>query len=145
MEFMPVSLEELKEKGIEQPDFVLVTGDAYVDHPSFGAAIIGRVLEKHGYSVGIIAQPDWHDLESFNTFGQPRYGFFVAGGNIDSMVCHYTVAKKKRTKDFYSPGGEFGLRPDRAPIVYANKIRELYKDSPIILGGIEASLRRLSH
>ncbi|MDR2903325.1 MAG: YgiQ family radical SAM protein [Clostridiales bacterium] len=145
MAFMPVCLSELKEKGIDRPDFVLVTGDAYVDHPSFGAAIIGRVLEKHGYSVGMIAQPDWNNDDSFAVFGKPRYGFFVAGGNIDSMVCHYTVAKKKRTKDFYSPGGAFGLRPDRAPVVYANKIRALYKDSPIILGGIEASLRRLAH
>ncbi|MDL2248073.1 YgiQ family radical SAM protein [Tyzzerella sp. OttesenSCG-928-J15] len=145
MAFLPVTIEELHEKGVEQADYIIVSGDAYVDHPSFGAAIIGRLLESFGNTVGIIAQPDWKDVESFKALGKPKYGFMVTGGNIDSMVNHYTVAKKRRSTDSYSPGGKGDLRPDRATIVYSNKIKEAYKDAFIILGGIEASLRRLSH
>ena len=145
MPFLPVTLAELHHAGIEAPDFVLVTGDAYVDHPSFGAALIGRLLEKDGFSVAILAQPDWKDPESFTAFGRPRLGFLVTAGNIDSMVNHYTVAKKPRTKDAYSPGARAGLRPDRAAIVYGNAIRAVYKDIPLILGGLESSLRRFSH
>ena len=145
MNFLPVTMEEMNARGVSQADYILVSGDAYVDHPSFGAAIIGRLLESMGYSVGIIAQPDWNNIESFKIFGKPKYAFLVTGGNIDSMVNHYTVAKKPRSSDTYSPGGKAGLRPDRATIVYSNKIREAYKDSYIVLGGIEASLRRLSH
>lgn len=145
MDYLPITREDMKKRGIEQLDFILVSGDAYVDHPSFGAAIISRLLESHGYTVGIISQPDWKSLESFKVLGTPRLAFMVTGGNIDSMVNHYTVAKKLRSKDSYSPGGKMGLRPDRTTIVYGNKLREAYKDVPIILGGIEASLRRLSH
>lgn len=143
--FLPISIDDMKERGWEQLDFVLVTGDAYVDHPSFGAAVIGRILENRGYKVGIIAQPDWENNASFKALGRPRLGFLVTSGNIDSMVNHYTVAKKKRNDDLYSPGGRSGYRPDRATIVYSNKIKEIYSDVPIILGGIEASLRRFSH
>lgn len=133
-------------RGIETPDFVYVIGDAYVDHPSFGAAIVSRVLESAGYSVCIIAQPDWHSCEDFKRFGRPRLGFLVTSGNIDSMVNHYTAAKKRRNTDFYSPGGKAGCRPDRAVIVYCNRIREAYgRDVPVIIGGIEASLRRFAH
>ena len=144
-EFLPVTMEECRERGIEQPDFVYVCGDAYVDHSSFGAAIICRLLESRGYSVGMIAQPDWKDPESIQVFGEPRLGFLVSAGNMDSMVNHYTVSKKHRQKDAYSPGGEMGHRPDRAVIVYGNLIRRTYKKTPIILGGIEASLRRMGH
>lgn len=144
-EFLPVTMEECRERGIEQPDFVYVCGDAYVDHSSFGAAIICRLLESRGYSVGMIAQPDWKDPESIQVFGEPRLGFLVSAGNMDSMVNHYTVSKKHRQKDAYSPGGEMGHRPDRAVIVYGNLIRRIYKKTPIILGGIEASLRRMGH
>lgn len=143
--FLPMTKEEMTERGWEQPDFVYVSGDAYVDHPSFGAAIITRVLENRGFKVCIIAQPDWHDVEAFKVFGMPRLGFLVSSGNIDSMVNHYTVAKRKRHKDLYSNNGEGGHRPDRAVIVYSQKIREAYKEATIIIGGIEASLRRLSH
>ncbi len=136
---------ELKERGWDSLDFIIISGDAYVDHPSFGAAIIGRVLEHEGFRVGIIAQPDWRHLEDFRRLGRPNLAFLITAGNIDSMVNHYTVAKRKRRGDLYSPGGKDGLRPDRATIVYANKAREAYKDVPIILGGIEASLRRLAH
>ena len=142
--FLPVTRKELEEKGIWQPDFVYISGDAYVDHPSFGAAIITRLLESQGYSVGVIAQPDWRKKESIAVFGEPRLGFLVSAGNMDSMVNHYTVAKKHRKQDAYSPGGQMGLRPDRAVTVYGNLIRQTYKDTPVILGGIEASLRRLS-
>ncbi|MCI1960016.1 MAG: YgiQ family radical SAM protein [Clostridia bacterium] len=135
----------MKERGWEQPDFVYVCGDAYVDHPSFGAAIICRLLESRGYKVCFLAQPDWKSTDDFKRFGEPRLGFLVSSGNIDSMVNHYTVAKKKRSQDLYSPGGKSGMRPDRADIVYCNKIREVYKEANIIIGGIEASLRRLSH
>ncbi|MCI8341926.1 MAG: YgiQ family radical SAM protein [Firmicutes bacterium] len=145
MAFLPVTHEEMTELGWEKPDFVYVCGDAYVDHPSFGAAIICRLLEKHGFKVCFLAQPDWKNVEDFKRFGLPRLGFLVSSGNIDSMVNHYTVAKKRREKDYYSPGGKMGLRPDRAVIVYCNKIREAYKYVPIIIGGVEASLRRLAH
>lgn len=143
--FLPATLEELKVLGISQPDFVYVIGDAYVDHPSFGPAIIGRVLESHGYSVAIISQPDWKDKTSIQRYGEPRLAFLVSAGNMDSMVNHYSVSKKRRRTDAYTPGGEMGKRPDRAAIVYSNLIRQTYKKTPIILGGIEASLRRLAH
>lgn len=143
--FLPVTKEEMEARGIWQPDFVYICGDAYVDHPSFGAAIITRLLESRGYSVGMIAQPDWRKKESIAVFGKPRLGFLVSAGNMDSMVNHYTVAKKHRKQDAYSPGGKMGLRPDRAVTVYSNLIRQTYKHTPIILGGIEASLRRLAH
>lgn len=145
MAFLPVNRHEMLERGWDQVDFVYVCGDAYVDHPSFGAAIITRLLEAHGYRVGFIAQPDWHDPASMTVFGEPRLGFLVSAGNMDSMVNHYTVAKHHRTSDFYSPGGEMGLRPDHASVVYGNLIRRTYKKTPIVLGGIEASLRRLAH
>ena len=141
MSFLPVSKKEAK----GQVDFVYVIGDAYVDHPSFGHAIISRVLQSHGYSVGIIAQPDFRNSESITEFGEPRLGFLVSGGNMDSMVNHYSVSKKHRKTDAYTPGGEMGKRPDRAVIVYGNLIRQQYKKTPIIIGGIEASLRRLAH
>lgn len=143
--FLPVSREEMLERGWEQPDFVYVSGDAYVDHPSFGAAIITRVLEAKGYKVVVLSQPRWDSTRDFKRFGKPRLGFFVSSGNIDSMVAHYTVAKKRRRTDAYSPGGKIGLRPDRAVIVYCQKIREAYGGVPIIIGGLEASLRRFAH
>jgi uncharacterized radical SAM protein YgiQ len=135
----------MEEAGLTQVDFVYVCGDAYVDHPSFGSAIISRVLWAHGYSVGMICQPDWKDDRSIDVFGQPRLGFLVSSGNMDSMVNHYTVNKKRRHQDAYTPGGEAGKRPDRAVTVYCNLIRHLYKKTPIIIGGIEASLRRMGH
>ncbi len=143
--FLPISFDEVKERGWNYVDFVYVNGDAYVDHPSFGAAIITRVLEAKGFKVGFLAQPDWRSKNDFMRFGRPRYGFFVSSGNIDSMVAHYTAAKKRRNNDAYSPGGKTGLRPDRAVIVYCNRIREAYGDIPIIIGGLEASLRRFAH
>lgn len=143
--FLPVTKEDMAERGWEQADFVYVSGDAYVDHPAFGAAIISRVLEKEGFKVAFLAQPDWRSDGDFKRFGRPRLGFLVSSGNIDSMVAHYTAAKKKRSSDYYSPGGKMGLRPDRAVIVYCNKIREIYGDIPIIIGGLEASLRRFAH
>ena len=136
---------EMRDRGWDAVDFVYVVGDAYVDHPSFGCAIIARLLEANGYRVGIIAQPDWRDPKSIDVFGEPRLGFLVSSGNMDSMVNHYTVAKKRRKTDAYSPGGKMGLRPDHACVVYGNLIRRTYKKTPIILGGIEASLRRLAH
>ncbi|MBR4658163.1 MAG: YgiQ family radical SAM protein [Clostridia bacterium] len=143
---LPMSARELKEIfGADEPDFVIVTGDAYIDHPSFGTAIIGRVLQSRGYSVGIIAQPDWHNCEGFKRFGRPKYAFMVNAGNMDSMVNHYTSSKKRRSIDNYSPGGKMGLRPDRAVTVYCNRIREAYGSVPIVIGGIEASLRRFAH
>ncbi|MHB9922564.1 YgiQ family radical SAM protein [Clostridium botulinum] len=145
IDFLPISKEDLKKRNIDVLDFIIVTGDAYVDHPSFGTAIIGRVLEREGFTVGIIAQPNWNNIEDFKKLGKPKYGFLVNSGNIDSMVNHYTASKKKRHDDFYSPGGKSGYRPDRAVIVYCNKIKEAFKDSPIIIGGIEASLRRFAH
>ena len=144
-DFLPVTKKEMIKRGWEQVDFVYLTGDAYVDHPSFGAAIISRLLESRGYRVGVIPQPDWRHKESVQVFGEPRLGFLVTAGNMDSMVNHYTVSKKHRQKDAYSPGGEMGLRPDMPTVVYSNLIRQTYKKTPIILGGIEASLRRLSH
>lgn len=143
--FLPVSKEDMQERGIQQLDFVFVIGDAYVDHPSFGHAIISRVLEAHGYSVGIISQPDWKDDSSITKLGEPRLGFLVMSGNMDSMVNHYTVSKKRRSKDAYTPGGVRGKRPDYADVVYCNLIRRTYKKTPVIVGGIEASLRRLAH
>lgn len=143
--FLPVTKEDMTARGWEQADFVYVSGDAYVDHPAFGAAIITRVLENAGFKVAFLAQPDWRKAKDFERFGRPRLGFLVSSGNIDSMVAHYTAAKKKRSSDYYSPGGKFGLRPDRAVIVYCNKIREIYGDVPIIIGGLEASLRRFAH
>lgn len=143
--FLPISKEDMLERGIEQLDFVYVIGDAYVDHPSFGPAIISRILEDNGYSVGIIAQPDWKNEESITVLGKPRLGFLICGGNMDSMVNHYFVSKKPRPTDAYTPGGKTGKRPDHAVTVYGNLIRRVYKDTPIIIGGIEASLRRLAH
>ena len=143
--FLPISKEDMKSRGIEQLDFVYVIGDAYVDHPSFGHAIISRMLDSYGYSVGIISQPDWKDEASISVLGEPKYGFLVMGGNMDSMVNHYSVSKKRRAKDSFTPGGEMGKRPDYATVVYCNLIRRKYKNTPIIVGGIEASLRRLSH
>lgn len=144
-DFLPVNKKEMEERGWDRVDFVYVTGDAYVDHPSFGSAIISRLLESRGYRVGMICQPDWKQKESVQVFGEPRLGFLVSAGNMDSMVNHYTVSRKHRQKDAYSPGGEMGHRPDRAVTVYSNLIRQTYKKTPIILGGIEASLRRLAH
>lgn len=143
--FLPISKSDMKQMNIEQLDFVYVIGDAYVDHPSFGPAIISRVLQAHGYTVGILSQPDWKKDESITQLGKPRLAFLVSGGNMDSMVNHYFVSKKKRPTDAYTPGGKVGKRPDHATIVYGNLIRRTYKDVPIILGGIEASLRRLAH
>ncbi len=143
--FLPITREEMKERGWDQVDFVYVSGDAYVDHPSFGHAIITRLLESRGYRVGIIAQPDWRKPESVQVFGEPRLGFLVSAGNMDSMVNHYSVSKKRRKIDAYTPGGEMGKRPDYACVVYGNLIRQTYKKTPIILGGIEASLRRMAH
>ena len=146
---MPMSREELPEGAV--PDFVYVTGDAYVDHPSFGTAIIGRILEDAGFSVAIIAQPDYKNMykdgsgKGVCVFGRPRLGFLVSSGNMDSMVAHYTASKKRRSEDYYSPEQKIGLRPDRAVIVYCNRIRQAYGDVPIIIGGVEASLRRFAH
>ena len=144
-DYLPISFHDMEQRGWKQCDFVFVAGDAYVDHPSFGPAIISRVLESYGYKIGIIAQPDWKDSKSITILGEPRLGFLVSGGNMDSMVNHYTVAKKRRKTDAYSPGGEMGKRPDHATVVYCNLIRKQYKNIPIIIGGIEASLRRLAH
>ena len=144
-DFLPVKKEDMEARGWEQCDFVYILGDAYVDHPSFGPAIISRVLESKGYKVGIIAQPDWKDAASIGVLGEPRLGFLVSGGNMDPMVNHYSVAKKRRQTDAYSPGGVIGKRPDRATVVYCNLIRKSYPKAPIIIGGIEASLRRMAH
>lgn len=143
--FLPISKKDMKRRGWRQCDFVFVIGDAYVDHSSFGPAIISRHLEAHGFKVGIISQPDWRDDSSITKLGEPRLGFLVCAGNMDSMVNHYTVAKKRRNKDAYTPGGVMGRRPDYATVVYSNLIRRTYKKTPIIIGGIEASLRRLAH
>ena len=143
--FLPVSRQDMIDRGIKQLDFVYITGDAYVDHPSFGHAIISRVLEAHGYTVGIIAQPDWKDENSIQILGKPRLAFLISAGNMDSCVNHYSVSKKRRSQDAYTPGGVMGKRPDYATIVYCNLIRQTYKQKPIIIGGIEASLRRLAH
>ena len=143
--FLPICKEDMEKRGWAQLDFVYVSGDAYVDHPSFGPAIITRVLESYGYKVGIIAQPDWKDKNSVTILGEPRLGFLVSAGNMDSMVNHYSVSKKRRRTDAYTPGGVAGHRPDYAAVVYGNLIRQTYKHTPIILGGIEASLRRMAH
>jgi len=143
--YLPISKKDIIDRGWTELDFIIVTGDAYVDHHSFGTAIISRVLENEGYKVGIIAQPNWKSIEDFEKLGKPRLGFLVNSGNMDSMVNHYTVSKKIREKDMYSPGAKMGLRPDRATIVYCNRIREAFKNVPIIIGGIEASLRRFAH
>ena len=145
MSFLPISNEEMKERGWEQPDFVLVTGDAYVDHHSFGTAIIARLLERYGYRVAILPQPNYKSAEDFRLFGKPRLGFLINSGVVDSMVNNYSVFKHRRKTDEYAPGGKAGLRPDRAVIVYANRAREAYKDVPVIIGGLEASLRRFGH
>lgn len=145
MAFLPMSFEDMNQRGWEQLDFLYISGDAYVDHPSFGHAIITRVLENEGFKVGIIAQPDWKHSEDFKRLGRPKYGVLISSGVIDSMVNHYTAGKKRRSDDLYSPGGKSGYRPDRAVIVYANKIKEIFKDTPVIIGGIEASLRRFAH
>ncbi len=143
--FLPISKQDMIDQGIKQLDFVYISGDAYVDHPSFGHAIISRILVSHGYTVGIIAQPDWKDDSSISILGEPRLGFLVTAGNMDSMVNHYSVSKKRRSTDSFTPGGEMGKRPDYATVVYCNLIRHTYKNIPIIIGGIEASLRRLAH
>ena len=143
--FLPICREDMEARGWEQVDFVYVTGDAYVDHPSFGHAIITRILESHGYKIGLISQPDWKDKDSISIYGKPRLGFLVSGGNMDSMVNHYSVSKKRRANDAFTPGGEMGKRPDYATTVYCNLIRQTYKKTPIIIGGIEASLRRMAH
>ena len=143
--FLPVNRKDMEHRGWEELDFVLVTGDAYVDHPSFGTALVGRLLEHEGFRVGIIAQPDFTRCESMKTFGRPKYAFLVASGNIDSMVNHYTAAKKPRSSDAYSPGGQKGLRPDRAVDVYCRLVKEAYPDVPVMIGGVEASLRRFAH
>ncbi len=144
-DFLPISKADMQQRGWDELDFVYISGDAYVDHPSFGHAIITRTLEAHGYRVGLICQPDWKCKESIQILGKPRLGFLVSGGNMDSMVNHYSVSKKLRKNDSYTPGGVMGKRPDYATVVYSNLIRQIYKDSPIIIGGIEASLRRLAH
>ena len=143
--FLPISKKDMEARGWEQLDFIFVSGDAYVDHPSFGPAILCRLLEKHGYKVGIIPQPDWHSTRDFNRLGKPRLGFLVSAGNMDSLLNKFTASRKVRHQDAYSPGGKAGFRPERATIVYCNRLRELYHDVPIIIGGIEASLRRLAH
>ncbi len=145
MPFLPITKEEIDALGWDAPDFVIVTGDAYVDHPTFGPAIISRVLEHFGYRVAILAQPNWREAKDFTRFGKPKFGFMVSSGNIDSMVAHYTVARRRRRDDAYSPGNKTGLRPDRAVLVYTKKIKEIYPDSPVIIGGLEASLRRFAH
>ena len=145
LDFLPISEKDMEERKIEQFDFIYICGDAYVDHPSFGHAIITRFLDSLGYKVGIISQPDWRRKENFMKLGKPKYAFLVSSGNIDSMVNHYTSSKKRRREDLYSPGGKAGARPDRALIVYCNKLREAYKEVPIIIGGVEASLRRFAH
>lgn len=143
--FLPLSRKEMREKGWDGVDFVYVCGDAYVDHPSFGAAIICRLLERHGFKVGLVCQPNWKDPKSVTVYGEPRLGFLVSSGNMDSMVNHYSVTKHRRKTDAYSPGGQMGRRPDNAVVVYGNLIRQAYPDAAVIVGGIEASLRRLGH
>jgi uncharacterized radical SAM protein YgiQ len=144
-DFLPVSKEDMRARDWYYYDFLLVTGDAYVDHPSFGAAVIARVLEADGFRVAVLAQPDWKSADAFSAMGRPRYGALVGAGNLDSMVAHYTAAKKPRSDDAYSPGKKAGLRPDRASIVYSNRVREAFPGLPVILGGLEASLRRFAH
>ena len=145
MSFLPISRKEMEQRGWSEVDFVLVTGDAYVDHHSFGTAIIGRLLEQYGYKVAILPQPNYKSAEDFRVFGKPRLGFLINSGVVDSMVNNYSVFKHRRKTDEYAPGGKTGKRPDRAVIVYANRAKEAYKDVPVIIGGLEASLRRLGH
>ena len=145
LDFLPVSKADLEERDWWYYDFLVITADAYIDHPSFGTAIIARVLEDEGYRVAVLSQPDWHSAEDFKAMGKPRYGVFIGGGNIDSMVAHYTAAKKRRSEDAYSPGGKNGRRPDRPTIVYSNRCREAFPGTPIVIGGLEASLRRFAH
>ena len=142
--FLPICQEDMEKRGIRQFDFVYVIGDAYVDHPSFGHAIISRLLEAYGYTVGIISQPDWRQKESVAIYGEPRLAFLVSAGNMDSMVNHYSVSKRRREKDSFTPGGVMGRRPDYATVVYGNLIRQTYKKTPILIGGVEARLRRLA-
>ena len=144
-DFLPISRADMEKRGWKQCDFVYITGDAYVDHPSFGTAIISRLLEARRYKVGIISQPDWKDEKSIGILGEPRLGFLVSSGNMDSMVNHYSVSKKRRNSDAYTPGGVMGRRPDYAAVVYCNLIRRTFKRTPVIIGGIEGSLRRLAH
>ena len=144
-DFLPVTKKDMEKRGWDECDFVFVTGDAYVDHSSFGMALLSRLLESRGFKVGIIAQPDWKDPSSVTVLGRPKYAFLISSGNMDSMVNHYTVNKKKRSSDRYSPGGKAGKRPDYALTVYCNLVKGAYKDIPVIVGGIEASLRRLAH
>ena len=144
-QFLVTSRADMEERGWDQLDFVYINGDAYVDHPGFAAAVIGRVLESRGYRIGLISQPDWQRLEPFKALGRPRLAALITAGNLDSMLNEKTAAKKIRNKDSYSPGGAIGRRPERATIVYANRMREAYKDVPVIIGGIEASLRRFAH
>ena len=144
-DFLPTSKEDLKKRGWNELDIIIVTGDAYVDHPSYGEAVIGRVLEDAGFRVGIVAQPDWRHTDDFKKLGRPKLFFAVTAGNLDSMVANYTANKKVRNIDDYSPAGKSHLRPDRASIVYVNKLQQVFKDIPIVLGGIEASMRRLAH
>ena len=143
--FLPIDRKDMEKRGWDQADFVLVTGDAYVDHPSFGTAIIGRVLESRGFRVAVLSQPDWRSAEDFRRFGKPRLGFLINSGNVDSMVNHFSVFKNRRKRDVYSPGGKAGRRPDRAVTVYCNRAREAYRDTALIIGGLEASLRRFGH
>jgi uncharacterized radical SAM protein YgiQ len=145
MSFLPVTKEDMEDRGWDELDFLYISGDAYVDHPSFGHAIIMRILESEGFKIGIIPQPDWKNVNDFMTLGRPKYAVLISSGVIDSMVNHYTASKKTRSDDVYSPGGKAGFRPDRAVIVYANKVREAFKDTPVIIGGLEASLRRFAH
>ena len=144
-DFLPITKKEMTERGITQFDFICVTGDSYVDHPSFGIAIISRLLESQGFSVGMIAQPDWRNKKDFCEFGAPKYAFLVTGGNIDSMVAHYTVAKRRRSDDAYTAGGKAGKRPDRAVTVYTKALKAVYPEVPVLIGGLEASLRRFAH
>ena len=143
--FIPISREEISQRGWESIDFLLISGDAYVDHPSFASALIARVLEQRGYKVAIMPQPDWHNLENFAALGKPNYAVLICGGNLDSMLCHYTAAKKPRKVDKYTPGGVMGKRPDHATVVYSRCIKKLWHQMPVIIGGIEASLRRFVH
>lgn len=144
-DFLPICRADMEARGWDNVDFVYVIGDAYVDHPSFGHAIISRILEANNYRVGIISQPDWKSKKSIDIYGRPRLGFIISAGNMDSMVNHYTVSKKRRHNDAFTPGGVYGKRPDYATVVYGNLIRQTYKDVPVIIGGIDASLRRLAH
>ena len=145
LDFLPVSRDDMIDRGWWWYDFLIVSGDAYVDHPTFGSALIARLLEDAGYRVAFLAQPDWHSAADFEAMGRPKLGVLISAGNLDSMVAHYTAAKKHRSEDFYSPGKRMGLRPDRASIVYSNRAREAFPDTPIIIGGLEASLRRFAH